>query len=37
MVLFHVLITGIVDAKKTTKEEIGLMMTGRSVEKEVVA
>ena len=37
MVLCHGQITGIVDAKKTTKEEIGLMMTGRSVEKEVVA
>lgn len=37
MVLSHGQITGIVDAKRTTKEEIGLMMTGRSVEKEVVA
>ena len=37
MVLCHGQITGIVDAKRTTKEEIGLMMTGRSVEKEVVA
>jgi len=32
MVLCHGEIKGIVDAKETTKEEIGLMMTGRSME-----
>ena len=32
MVLCHGELKGIVDAKQTTKEEIGLMMTGRSLE-----
>ncbi len=32
MVLCHGKITGIVDAKETTKEEIGLMMTGAEME-----
>jgi simple sugar transport system ATP-binding protein len=32
MVLCHGELKGIVDAKKTTKEELGLMMTGRSME-----
>ncbi len=34
LVLCHGEITGIVDAEETTKEEIGLMMTGESVKKE---
>ena len=33
MVLCHGKITGIVDAKSVTKEQIGLMMTGMSAEK----
>ena len=32
MVLCHGELMGIVDAKKTTKEEIGLMMAGRKME-----
>jgi len=32
MVLCHGELIGIVDADKTTKEEIGLMMTGRRLE-----
>jgi simple sugar transport system ATP-binding protein len=36
MVLCHGELIGIVDAKKTTKEEIGLMMTGRKIKGEDV-
>ncbi|MEG0793646.1 MAG: ABC transporter ATP-binding protein [Lachnospiraceae bacterium] len=35
MVLCHGRITGIVDAKETTKEEVGLMMAGKQREGEV--
>lgn len=35
MVLCHGKVTGIVDAKKTSKEDIGLLMTGGEVLKEV--
>ena len=33
MVLCHGEMTGIVDARKTTKEELGLLMTGKKEEK----
>jgi ABC-type uncharacterized transport system ATPase subunit len=33
MVMCHGQITGIVDAKETTKEQIGLMMTGSTLEE----
>ena len=33
MVLCHGKITGIVDAKKVTKEQLGLMMTGMAMEE----
>ena len=34
MVLCHGRITGVVDARETTKEEIGMMMTGENIVKE---
>ena len=34
MVLCHGKITGIVDARKTTKEEIGILMTGGTIGEE---
>ena len=34
MVLCHGRITGVVDAGETTKEEIGMMMTGENIVKE---